>query len=130
MCRTKGVKESHSFNLSRTLAAPRRQARKGVSADFLSVCRKDTPLVSPDPIGKNLARGISVTNTYTVAGELLTVQYSDSTVGFTNVFDREGRIVNITNGTMVTVLSNRIGVGSSGRVAQRVFLKRGFVSGG
>jgi RHS repeat-associated protein len=47
------------------------------------------------------ARGVGRTNFYDNAGELWEVNYSDATIGFTNGYDRLGRLITVTNGTTV-----------------------------
>lgn len=51
------------------------------------------------------ARGVTTTYGYDAAGDLQSVVYSDSTSGITNVFDRQGRKIVVTNGAAVCTLS-------------------------
>ncbi len=48
---------------------------------------------------RSWARGTRTTNAYDAAGNLLTVTYNDGTPDMTNVYDRRGRLVGVTNGT-------------------------------
>jgi RHS repeat-associated protein len=50
------------------------------------------------------ARGVGTTNSYNAAGDLEAVNYSDSTIGCTNSFDRRGRKVTTLNGATTTTL--------------------------
>jgi RHS repeat-associated protein len=50
-------------------------------------------------------RGVSTTNSYNFAGDLQTVDYSDSTADISFGYDRRGRQTGVTNGTAVTSLN-------------------------
>jgi RHS repeat-associated protein len=66
------------------------------------------PLYTYTPAGRlssrTWARGVVTTNVYDAAGGLYSVNYSDSTPGVTNTFDRLGRPVSVLGGGMTETL--------------------------
>jgi len=51
------------------------------------------------------ARGVTTTYTYDQAGRLATIVYSDSTPAVTNAYDKLGRMIAVTNNSMVDIFT-------------------------